>query len=99
MPKGGAFEVKFPPGLNWANDISPTHQLPIAGVLVCSLIDETSSFTYIESIGCMGDQATQTVTVTPNFLSTAVETEIVGRIKFSISGLFSPPTTEPADII
>ena len=52
IPRGGVFEVKFPPGLNWQNDISPTHQLPIAGILVCHLIDENSSFTYIDSLYC-----------------------------------------------
>lgn len=69
IPKDGYVHVKFPAALQWFNDISTNHQIPIDGLLNCSI--SGNNISYISSMSCIGSSSTQIVTLTPNYQSSS----------------------------
>ena len=98
IPSDGVIELKFPPTLQWTRDISTNHLLPIEDV-TCSVVDDGSGGSLVSSAGCVGLASQQTVTISFTFSASASRNYLSGNITVSIIGLFSPPTTEPIDLI
>lgn len=91
IPKNGGVKVVFPSALTWARELAPSHTIPLNGTLSCYGV---SSNVDNATIGCSGLFATQTITIT-NAFSTVIAAGTT--VSLAIKGLFSPPTTEPAD--
>ena len=88
---GGAVIVTFPPSLQWVQDISASHTLPIGSALTCSKLSGS-----VISGSCSGSVSTAEVT----YLISAINGSIVSSaFSYSVSSLFSPPTTSPPDTL
>ena len=92
IPSDGMITVRFPPALQWVNDISTNHLLPIESV-TCSVQDDGASGALLTGVSCVGELSTQTVTISFQFSSSAPYLYLDSTIILAISGLFSPPTT------
>lgn len=95
IPKNGWVNVRFPASLQWVRDISTNHQLPIDGTLVCQIQPLSAGLTYLSQMNCLGSSSTQIVQVTPIYVNSSSNTQILKSniLSFSINNLFSPPTT------
>lgn len=83
--------VTFPVSLQWSQDISTSHSLPIGSALVCNPLDGD-----VTSAECSGQVSTASVT----YILTAIAgNQTNSSLSFSIGTLFSPPTTSPPDTL
>ncbi len=86
----GEIKVQFPSNLQWKEDLSTTHPLPIA-TSTCTVISGQ-----LQTGSCVGTASTTVVLFTVATLSSS---KITLPFSFQINGLFSPPTTTPPDTL
>jgi hypothetical protein len=88
ISNNGYVAVQFPSNLQWAQDVSTSHSLPIASS-TCTILSGQ-----VQTGSCAGLTATATVDFTITSLNA---TTLTLPFSFQINGLFSPPTTSPPD--
>lgn len=86
----GDIKVQFPSNLQWKEDLSTIHPLPIASS-TCTVLSGQ-----LQTGSCVGTVSTTVVLFTVATLSSA---KITLPFSFQINGLFSPPTTTPPDTL
>lgn len=86
----GYIQIQFASNLQWSQDISTSHTLPLSTATCTVLSGQVSSAT------CTGTTATATVDFTINAMNSSKLTQ---AFSFQINGLFAPPTTTPPDTI
>lgn len=82
--------VVFPSSLQWSQDISTSHPLPLNSAS-CTVLSGN-----IASGSCIGSTTTTTITYT---LATITGGSINSSFSIGVNGLFSPPTTTPTDTL
>ena len=84
-------QIFFPQTLQWSEDISLSHSLPLGSALSCPVLSGS-----VLTGSCSGNTATASISFT---ISSINGTEITNAFSFSVSSLFSPPTTTPPDTL
>ena len=83
--------ITFPPSLQWSQDISTSHSLPIGSTLTCLNV-----LGAVTSASCSGEASSAIVTYR---ISAINGSSLISAFSYSISSLFSPPTTSPPDTL
>jgi hypothetical protein len=86
----GYIQVEFASNMQWSQDVSTSHTLPLSSAACTVLSGQTTS------ASCAGTAATATVDFTINSMNS---TKLTQALSFQINGLFSPPTTTPPDTV
>jgi hypothetical protein len=93
LPVGSTIIIKFPTNNAWTEDVSSaTRKLPIATTMSCTSLSPTVN----ASLQCTGIFANQQMIVSS---ISNIEIPALSTLKFSINGLFTPPTESPVDQI
>lgn len=87
---GGYIKIIFPSSLQWSQDVSTNHALPLSSVSCGTLTGD------IQSGSCSGSTASASVIFTASTIAGGQTNNSFG---FGVSGLFSPPTTSPPDTL
>jgi hypothetical protein len=88
---GDYITISFPSTLQWSEDLSTSHTLPLGSVLSCAIVAGA-----ITGSSCLGQASTASVT----FALTSINgSSLSSAFSFTVSSLFSPPTTNPPDTL